>query len=55
MPTPINLSSYVITYGNIQDAIADGIRDILLLKSTLIPLVREEEDKKQIWRTNERP
>ena len=53
MPTPANLSSYVITYGNIQDAIADGIRDILLFKSTLIPLVCE--DKKQIWRTNDRP
>jgi hypothetical protein len=53
MPIPINLSSHVITYGNIQDAIVDGIRDILLLKSTLIPLMREE-DKKEIWRTNER-
>jgi hypothetical protein len=55
MPTPVNLSSYAITYSNIPDAICDGIRDILLFKSTFIPLVREEEDKKQIWRTNERP
>jgi hypothetical protein len=51
MPTPVNLSSYAITYSNIPD----GIRDILLFKSTFIPLVREEEDKKQTWRTNERP
>ncbi len=54
MPTPVNLSSHVITYGNIQDAIVDGIRNMLLFKSTLNPLMREE-DKKQIWRTNERP
>jgi DNA-binding GntR family transcriptional regulator len=30
MPTPVNSSSPVITYGNIQDAVLDGIRDMIL-------------------------
>jgi DNA-binding GntR family transcriptional regulator len=30
MPTPVNPSSYVITYGNVQDAVVDGIRDMIL-------------------------
>jgi DNA-binding GntR family transcriptional regulator len=30
MPTLVNPSSFVITYGNIQDTIVDGIRDMIL-------------------------
>lgn len=30
MPTPLNLSSFVITHGNIQDAVVDGIREMIL-------------------------
>lgn len=53
MPTPVNLCSYVIIHDNIQDATVDGMRGTIL-KSTPIPLVREE-DRKQPWRSNERP
>jgi DNA-binding GntR family transcriptional regulator len=30
MPIPVDSSSLVITYGNIQDAVVDGIRDMIL-------------------------
>ena len=30
MSTPVNPSSYAITYGNVQDAVVDGIRDMIL-------------------------
>jgi DNA-binding GntR family transcriptional regulator len=30
MSTLVNPSSYVITYGNVQDAVVDGIRDMIL-------------------------
>jgi DNA-binding GntR family transcriptional regulator len=30
MPTLVKPSSYVITYGNVQDAVVDGIRDMIL-------------------------
>ena len=30
MQTVVNPSSYVITYGNVQDAVVDGIRDMIL-------------------------
>ena len=30
MPTPVNPSSFAITYGNVQDAVVDGIRDMIL-------------------------
>jgi DNA-binding GntR family transcriptional regulator len=30
MPTPVNSSSPAITYGNVQNAVVDGIRDMIL-------------------------
>jgi DNA-binding GntR family transcriptional regulator len=30
MPTPVTPSSPIITYGNVQDAVVDGIRDMVL-------------------------
>jgi DNA-binding GntR family transcriptional regulator len=30
MPTPLNLSSFVITHGSVQDTVVDGIRDMIL-------------------------
>jgi DNA-binding GntR family transcriptional regulator len=44
MPTPVSLSSYVITYGNVQDAVVDGIRD-MILKGHLKPGDRLRQDE----------
>jgi DNA-binding GntR family transcriptional regulator len=44
METFVNPSSYVITYGNVQDAVVDGIRD-MILKGHLKPGDRLRQDE----------
>jgi DNA-binding GntR family transcriptional regulator len=44
MPTPVSPSSYVISYGNVQDAVLDGIRD-MILKGHLKPGDRLRQDE----------
>jgi DNA-binding GntR family transcriptional regulator len=44
MPTLVNSSSYVITYGHVQDAVVDGIRD-MILKGYLKPGDRLRQDE----------
>jgi len=44
MPTLVKPSSYVITYGNVQDAVVDGIRD-MILKGHLKPGDRLRQDE----------
>jgi DNA-binding GntR family transcriptional regulator len=44
MATPFNPSSSVINYGNVQDAVADGIRD-MILNGQLKPGDRLRQDK----------
>jgi DNA-binding GntR family transcriptional regulator len=44
METSVNSSSYVIAYGNVQDAVVDGIRD-MILKGHLKPGDRLRQDE----------
>ena len=44
METSVNSSSYVIAYGNVQDAVVDGIRD-MILKGHLEPGDRLRQDE----------
>jgi DNA-binding GntR family transcriptional regulator len=44
MPTPVTPSSPIITYGNVQDAVVDGIRD-MILKGHLKPGDRLRQDE----------
>ena len=44
MSTVVNPSSYVITYGHVQDAVVDGIRD-MILKGHLKPGDRLRQDE----------
>ncbi len=44
METTVHSSSHVITYGNVQDAVVDGIRD-LILKGRLKPGDRLRQDE----------
>jgi DNA-binding GntR family transcriptional regulator len=44
MPTPVSPSSYAISYGNIQNAVVDGIRD-MILKGHLKPGDRLRQDE----------
>jgi DNA-binding GntR family transcriptional regulator len=44
MPTSVNPSSPIITYGNVQDAVVDGIRD-MIMKGHLKPGVRLRQDE----------
>jgi DNA-binding GntR family transcriptional regulator len=44
MPTSVNPSSPIITYGNVQDAVVDGIRD-LIMNGHLKPGVRLRQDE----------
>ena len=48
MPTLVNPSSYVITYSNVQDAVVDGIRD-MILKGHLEPGDRLRQDEYPVY------